>query len=202
MHKGIDVSHDNGIVDWAKVAEAGITFAFLKATQGDGFVDPLFENNLGGCVDHGIAHGVYHYLTPGDQAADQAAHFLHTIQEKVGQLPPVMDVEATFAFRGGPDLWRALPLEERVEKVVRFGEAVQVATGVSPLLYASPAYIEEVLGSDVRLGQFGLWVAEYEVSAPRVPAPFKRYRCWQYSDSGTVPGAGTGVDLDLWNGPF
>jgi len=202
MAKGIDVSHYNGTVDWGLVAGAGVSFAYIKATQGTGFVDPLFSENLSGAAAAGLQHGVYHYLTPGDQAEDQAAHFLKSIQDKVGELPPAVDVEATYAEPGGPDLWGEIPLEERVEKIVKFCDAVAAATGATSVLYASPSYITDMLGSDERLAKLGLWVAEYGVSSPRIPAPFKTHLCWQYSESGEVPGAGTGVDLDLWNGPL
>jgi len=200
MSRGIDVSHHNGIVDWALVAGAGIEFAYVKATQGSKYVDPRFVANLSGASAAGLQHGVYHYLTPGDQASDQANHFLTLIQDRVGQLPPAVDVEPTFSYPGGPDLWLEVPLQDRVAKIVKFCSAVQQATGVVPMLYASPSFVTDMLGSDSQLGRYWLWVAEYGVSAPRIPAPFDRYSCWQYSESGSVDGAGTGVDLDIWNG--
>ena len=35
--EGIDVSHWQGAIDWAKVKAAGKTFVFAKATEGNGF---------------------------------------------------------------------------------------------------------------------------------------------------------------------
>ena len=43
--RGIDVSHDQGDVNWAEVRAAGMAFAFMKATEGETFVDPKFETN-------------------------------------------------------------------------------------------------------------------------------------------------------------
>ncbi|MGZ3426603.1 MAG: GH25 family lysozyme, partial [Polyangia bacterium] len=34
--KGVDVSHYDGTIDWAKVHAAGIDFAFMKATESTG----------------------------------------------------------------------------------------------------------------------------------------------------------------------
>ena len=42
---GIDISHHQNIVDWRLVKESGVAFAFLKATEGTDFLDPLFHNN-------------------------------------------------------------------------------------------------------------------------------------------------------------
>ena len=39
---GIDVSHHQGNVNWHRVAEAGISIAFAKATEGNTFSDPQF----------------------------------------------------------------------------------------------------------------------------------------------------------------
>ena len=34
MFKGIDVSHNNGVIDWRKVKESGIDFAMIRAGYG------------------------------------------------------------------------------------------------------------------------------------------------------------------------
>lgn len=39
---GVDVSHWQGKIDWVKVAGAGESFCFIKATESTGFVDPQF----------------------------------------------------------------------------------------------------------------------------------------------------------------
>ena len=33
MIPGIDISHWQGVIDWAKVAQSGVKFAFIKATE-------------------------------------------------------------------------------------------------------------------------------------------------------------------------
>ena len=40
---GIDVSNYNGTVDWKKVKESGVAFAFVKATEGITYVDPRLQ---------------------------------------------------------------------------------------------------------------------------------------------------------------
>jgi lysozyme len=32
--KGIDVSNNNGDIDWGKVARSGVLYAYLRATEG------------------------------------------------------------------------------------------------------------------------------------------------------------------------
>lgn len=200
MYRGLDVSHYDGEIDWARVAAAGIRFAYLKATQGAYGQDPSFAVHLAGCIQHGVLHGAYHYLTPGDPAAAQAHNFVSRLGGKVGQLPPAVDIEPTFGEEPHVDLWTQIPLEQRVEKLLKFCDAVQAATGVAPIVYASPSFVEETLGSDPRLAKYELWVAEYDAAVPRVPKPFSDYRCWQFSETGSVAGVAGPVDMNLWHG--
>ena len=48
MIYGIDVSHHQEWIDWPKVRQSGVRFAIIKASEGNGYIDPLFEQNLQG----------------------------------------------------------------------------------------------------------------------------------------------------------
>ncbi len=43
--QGIDVSYWQGDIDWKKVRDAGIKFAFIKATEGGDHLGPKFRQN-------------------------------------------------------------------------------------------------------------------------------------------------------------
>jgi lysozyme len=93
--QGIDVSHYQGVVDWQQVAQNGMAFAFAKATEGITYVDPQLAANWDGIRVAGLVRGAYHFFEPNDDAAQQAQHFLSTVQLQPGDLPPVLDVETT-----------------------------------------------------------------------------------------------------------
>src|SRR5262245_281485 len=59
--QGIDVYHGDGAVDWETVKKEGIQFAFVKATEGDHFLDKRFDTNMKGATDAGIFVGPYHF---------------------------------------------------------------------------------------------------------------------------------------------
>ena len=46
-----------------------------------------------------------------------------------------------------------------------------------------------------RLTDYDLWFAQY--NSRNQPDMYYNYRIWQYTDSGTVPGIGGKVDMDL-----
>ena len=55
--EGIDVSHWQGTISWPTVAASGKTFAFLKATQGTGYLDATYATNRSGANANGIPVG-------------------------------------------------------------------------------------------------------------------------------------------------
>jgi len=99
--KGIDVSHYQGKIAWPKVANASVTFAFGKATEGTTYTDPTYTTNRTGAESAGITFGAYHFARPagsGDSglianAIAQADYFLDVAQPQEGELPPVLDLE-------------------------------------------------------------------------------------------------------------
>ncbi|MBL0015595.1 MAG: hypothetical protein IPP17_03940 [Bacteroidetes bacterium] len=93
--RGIDVSRYQGKIEWAKVKQAGIRFAFIKATEGTDYVDPYFAVNWDEAKDKGIARGAYHFFRPAQDGKAQAEHFLKQVKWTKGDLPPVLDLEVT-----------------------------------------------------------------------------------------------------------
>ena len=74
MWKGIDVSSNQGTIDWKKVKAAGCDFAILRNTVKSGAADKQFAANAAGCITWGIPLQVYKYmyaLTPS-QSVEEA----------------------------------------------------------------------------------------------------------------------------------
>ena len=75
--QGVDVSHWDGDIRWDLVAEDDIQFAYVKATQGTTFHDPMFAEMYDGSRDAGLIRGAYHYAEPdGSDGATQARFFV------------------------------------------------------------------------------------------------------------------------------
>src|SRR2546425_10946105 len=77
---GIDVSDYQGSINWTSVKNAGISFAWTKATEGTGAGQGYFTANEANAVAAGVPIGAYHYArydlnsgTPG--ATDKANYF-------------------------------------------------------------------------------------------------------------------------------
>ena len=102
MLRGIDVSHYQGTVDWAKVASVpGMTFACAKASEGTTYVDEQFKANWGGMKSAGLFRCAYHFARPGSNATAQAMFFVNTVNGAGGfaagtkSLQLMLDLEQT-----------------------------------------------------------------------------------------------------------
>lgn len=185
---GIDVSHYQGTVDWARVAASGVRFGVVKATQGTTYVDPLFQANWPALKAAGLVRGAYHFFTPGDDPEQQAHHFLSTVSLEDGDLVPALDVETSNGHTAA----------EVVQGVESWLAVVEKETGCVPILYTAPGFWK-TLGTS-QFGRYPLWVAEYGVQTPALPSGWSHWTFWQHSETGTVPGVSGTVDLDLFAG--
>ena len=55
--KGIDVSNHQDRIDWSRVKADGISFAYVKASEGQTFVDPKYDAHVAGAKSVGIKTG-------------------------------------------------------------------------------------------------------------------------------------------------
>ena len=190
---GLDVSHYQGTIDWASVARQGFRFAIAKATEGTTWTDPELATNWPGMKAAGLLRGAYHYYDPGSDPAGQADHFLATVWPNggplaPGDLPPVLDIEDMGSQTAA----------EIVQGIETWLSLVQQATQSAPILYTNHTFWNE-LGT-AQFGAFPLWIAEYGVAAPVVPAGWQQWQLWQYSETGSVAGITGDVDLDAFQG--
>lgn len=198
MVPGIDVSHWQSDIDWRKVAEAGVQFAFLKASEfPDKKIkmceDEKFKVNREGCIENGILWGAYHFFRTHIDPIHQAESFCNLVGE-VNSLPLVLDLEV--AGCKGTKL---------VHKVKSFVDTVTEISGRKPIIYTSGGFWRPFLTyeniSDVDWAvEYPLWVARYTSQWPGTIYPWGGWDFWQYSDHGRIPGIKTNVDLNWFAG--
>jgi GH25 family lysozyme M1 (1,4-beta-N-acetylmuramidase) len=203
--KGVDVSHYQGVINWAQVAGASIRFTFAKATEGTTYVDATYPVNRAGAEGMGIRFGAYHFGRPEGtstativgSAIAQADHLVDVAQPQPGELPPVLDLEVT----GG------LGAEALAQWAQAFLEEVKARTGVSGFVYSSPNFWKNKVGDTgtFALAGYRLWVAHWTANAsPSLPAANwggLGWTFWQYTDCAKIPGFLNCVDADRFSGP-
>jgi lysozyme len=186
--RGIDVSHHQGAIDWARVKQSGHSFAFLKATEGADFRDTRFIENWRRARDAGLVTGAYHFFTFCSPGLAQAENFLAVAPRDEPMLPLAVDVE----FTGNCVGWQSIPQIQT--ELVAFVEHVRAHAGSAPLLYTTEDVRLELV--PVELQQHAYWMR----SLWGKPSAAIDWHFWQYSDTGSVPGIRGEVDLNVFAG--
>ena len=187
---GIDVSNYQGAINWMQVADDGVEFAGIKATEGIAFHDGYFANNWAQAKVYNIPRIAYHYAKPDYSAAnDEATYFIDYILNNGGI--DEGDILALDMEEGTGDLsgWTQF-----------FVEVVESLVGFKPLLYSRKNFIEEHNLNTPELAACGLWLASYSDRFPATLLPWPNIAFWQYSNAGRIPGITGDVDLNRFNG--
>lgn len=188
---GIDVSSWQGEINWQKVKQAGVEFAFIrlgyqKDYDGDYVLDKYFRANIEGARAVGLPVGVYFYsyAKSEDDAKAQAAWIKEQIQEYEVELGVAFDWENWADFNQAGMSFRT------INRIAQTFMNEMSAEGYQGLLYGSKNYLETVW----QPAGMTVWLAQYN---DRVTYEGD-YKFWQLSDRGKVEGIEGEVDVDLW----
>lgn len=181
---GIDVSAHQERIDWQAVADDGISFAYIKATEGRDWTDDRFAENWRGAEAAGLDRGVYHFFTLCSPGAAQARHFLAVAPPDPDALPPAVDLELAGNCKTRPS-------RAQVEaELDAFLAPVEAAWGRPALLYVGDEW-EPVYPVRTRLGR-ALWHRRF-LLRPDVA----NWVIWQLHGYARVDGVPGGVDLNV-----
>jgi lysozyme len=181
---GIDVSSHQGSIDWRSVATDNIRFVYIKATQGDHYVDPEFRADWTGARQSGLRTGAYHFFTFCSSGVSQAVNFLRVIPKSANWLPPAVDLETSSTCTRQPTV------SEFTHQLNAFVHLVDRVTKQQLIYYVGtdlPVQYRAAIPSGARL-----WL----YSAPDRPLE-KTWYIWQANLNARVPGVRGAVDLDV-----
>lgn len=184
---GIDVSHHQGQIDWPAVARDGVSFAFIKATEGGDHVDSRFEENWVSSAKAGILRGAYHFFTQCRPGTVQADNFIKVVPREAGALPPVIDAEHMGPCRSGPAV-ADVPGEIRI-----FLDRLEAHYGQRPIIYTTQEFHDAYLKPDFANERF--WLRSL-----LTPPSFGQdaWTFWQYHNRGRRSGITGPVDLNVF----
>ncbi len=188
--RGVDVSHHQGRIEWDQLRAQGVSFVFIKATEGTDHLDTRFHENWDAAGRIGLVRGPYHFFTFCSPGGAQAEHFLATVPTDSATLPAAVDIE----FAGNCKNW---PGVEAVRKELQvFLAAVGAAQRAKPILYVTrEAYRRIIAGHFL---DHRLWVRN---TLWRPWLGFGRsWLFWQYSDKGELKGVSGPIDFNVFDG--
>ncbi len=194
-HFGIDVSKNNGDIDWKKAKDDGVEFAMLKIgsrgySTGDIILDENFQKNLAGCSANGIDVGAYFFSQAinKEEAIIEANYCIAALGGAKIRYPVVFDSESI-----ANDSYRTQNLSSQglTECAQAFCEVIR-AYGYTPMVGGTKEQLVKRMNLAPLYG-YGFWLFD---TSEECVYPY-RYAIRQYSNDGTVDGINGRVSMDI-----
>jgi GH25 family lysozyme M1 (1,4-beta-N-acetylmuramidase) len=194
--RGIDVSSFQGDIEWEKVKDDGIEFAFIRLgfrgyESGKIVLDTKYEYNIEESLSAGIDTGVYFFteaLTE-KEAIEEADFVIENLSGYKINLPVVLDVEESASVENSRT--KDMTSEQRTQNVIAFCNRIKDA-GYDVMIYGNLKSFMLMMDYE-QLENYDKWLAYY-----RYPFHFPyKVRMWQYSASQKVEGIKSNTDMNL-----
>lgn len=184
--KGLDVSHYQNNINWNKVSNEDYKFIYIKATEGEDFVDKTFAFNWKGAIDNGFLVGAYHFFVTSSTGESQANNFINLVPIDENSLPPVIDIEIS---------------KNEDKEIVRENLAVMIKKLYEVYQKRPVLYVTYTTYNAFIQGYFeecDIWIRDIIKSAKL--ADDRAWSFWQYCNRGRIQGIDTYVDINVFHG--
>lgn len=192
--RGVDVSAYQGEIDWQKLSGEDIQFAYIKATEGSGYVDDKFAQNYENAQKTDLRIGAYHFFSYDSSGETQAENFIKTVPKSDDMLPPVIDVE----FYG--DKKENLPDKEKTQKELDTLIAkLEEYYGKTPIIYATEKSYKLYIAD--KYDRCDIWIRNVYMK-PKL-SDGREWTFWQYTNKeqlGGYSGDEKYIDMNVFNG--
>ena len=195
---GIDVSEFQEEIDWKKVSEDKVEFAYIRvgrrgATTGLLYEDEKFEENYKGAKENGIKTGVYFFSQAinEEEAVEEAKWVIDHIKDKELDLPVVFDCEEVYLSDEKPRL-DGLDKEQHTANTIAFLEEMK-KNGYEVMVYTYLYWADTYYDMD-QISVYPIWFAQYDADVINLEWPVN---IWQYSNNGTINGIKEPTDLNI-----
>lgn len=184
--QGLDVSHHQNNPNLTEAHAVGLSFVYIKATEGPTYTDPKFNEHYREATDASFLHGGYHVArTDLSDGATQAQFFLSngggwTADGKT--LPGLLSI-------GLEDNCAGLTPKETQQWIKGFVETYEGATNRSPLIGTRNEWWVECTGNTPEFNHKSpLLLANWGDSLGMLPGGWQFATIWQYKEGGAWGG--------------
>lgn len=187
---GIDISRHQGVVNWELLSKFKfkyhkISFAYIKATESNDWKDKQFDRNWKQAKKYGITRGAYHFFDPHEDVNKQMQHFFKEVKLKIGDLPPMLDVEQE----------SRITTNEYRKRVKNCLELMEKHYKIKPILYINQNFYNSYFSTS-DFTTYPLWISRLKKKPPKQ----ENWILWQFSHTAIIPGISEYVDLNAFKG--
>lgn len=194
-YMGVDISKENGDVDFSKLKKAGVQFVMIKVGArgyGNGQValDDHFAEYMKGATEAGLNIGVYFFsqAITKEEALEEANLVYENIKDYKITYPIAFDMEK---ITGDISRIDTLTKEEKSNIALVFLQALK-DVGYKGIIYGNKEWLIQQINLST-VGSFDIWLSQIG-NAPDYPYKFSM---WQYTQSGKIDGITGDANLDI-----
>lgn len=184
-YKGTDISTLQGSVSFPWLKNQGNSFSIFRHYIGNDGKDSMCESNILKAKDAGIVPAIYNFVYPigiaginHDPISQAQLHF-NSINDKT--LPMAIDIE--WPLPSDWAKWGCSAAQIRDWCAQYLESYAQLSGNKDILFYSFPSFIQSV-GFDSSFSQYRLWLAQYGVSSPSLPAVWKDKGIYMWQNGG------------------
>lgn len=189
--RGVDVSYYQGEIEWPVLAD-GISFVYMKATEGSGHKDIRFEENLEGACETDLAVGAYHFFSFESSGKTQAENYIEVVGRWDGMLAPAVDVEY---YSGSYDITDVESIRNELQLML---DELEAYYGCKPVIYTTMSAYRALIQGEFT--EYPLWIRNVYYQPILLG---ENWVFWQYNDRGIMEGYSGEekyIDLDVFGG--
>ena len=188
---GVDLSSNQGIVDFAKLKASGIDFVILRSTLKNGNADPRFEEYYNDAHAVGLPVSVYKY-SYADTPANAFYEAMSVVKLLNGRLCTI---------------WYDVENSDQIKKIGKAGLTnvinafmdYCVASGYDVGIYCNQSWYKNYISADFKK-KYKFWIARYGKNNGTLDEKYRPdmdWAIWQYTSKGKVNGINGYVDLNI-----
>lgn len=189
MKYGIDISHWQGSIDFAKLNTDFVIMKLSQAQSKDSKFESYYNayNGVKGCY-------IYNKVKTVEQARKEALYAVKCLNGRPMPLGVWLDLEDASMKRLGKAM---------LTEIVNAEASILVNAGYNVGIYCNKDWYVNVLDSKTLSRSFPFWIARYPSNDNGTakegldPKNFNNCVMWQYSSKGKVNGINGNVDMDM-----
>ncbi|MBQ4128305.1 MAG: glycoside hydrolase family 25 protein [Ruminococcus sp.] len=193
---GVDLSEYQGVVDFEKLKEQGISFVILRiggryySEEGKMYMDTNFHQYYKYARDAGLKIGGYFFSQAknAQEAIKEAEFVLDNIRGMKFDYPVAFDWEL---IEGDTARTDTVTGEQLTDAAIAFCDVIKEAD-YNPIIYTNTHLMYYKYDLE-RLKDYEFWIADYE----NHPSMYYHFTMWQYNIEGKLDGIQGNVDMNI-----
>ncbi|MBY5394630.1 hypothetical protein HFN01_07285 [Rhizobium leguminosarum] len=195
--RGINVGEDSTRIEWSKLREQTVKFAYLRTTKRDGSLDDSFRSEWNGAASVGLFRGAIHTFTGCDDVDSQFGLLERLIPADPTALPIAIDLNSAAE---DPKCIGPKTPQQNLSLLI---QKILVRYGKRPILLGGTSELAK-FGAD-ELINTSVWLKDYKTESSREffgpsLAGGNPWSFWQFNGRGEMRGVAGYVGLNAFFG--